>query len=103
MIEIVVTRDKLGNPEFLSVQGHSHSGSKGNNIVCAAVSVLMENLEAGITLLLRQEIDIIKKDGFHSMDLAGTNRDVALLAESTILGLRTLRQKYAKDLSIIEN
>ncbi len=68
MINIELTINEFGNLKELRVEGHSNFEVKGKDIVCAAVSVLVETAYLSILALFKsknKEEDIIyseKKD-----------------------------------------
>lgn len=51
-------------PVFLKVEGHSGSGKKGEDIVCAAVSALAQTTVLGITRIAGVEQNLAVRDGF---------------------------------------
>lgn len=103
MIEITIKRKPDRMVSSVKSQGHSEKSNKGADTICAAVSVLLENLEASILLILKKKIGVQKKDGYHLIQIKKNSPEVQLLAESTILGLRSLQKKYPEYIGIIES
>ena len=57
MIRVCLWRAFDGAPERISVAGHAGRGRHGQDIVCAAVSALMETLVLGLRNVVREEPD----------------------------------------------
>lgn len=80
----------------LRVTGHSYWSEAGTDIVCAAVSVLVENLGHSLQLLLGAEPVIEKSSGLYDLHVApkGRGEQVDLLVAATLLGLRSIAEQY---------
>ena len=78
------------------MQGHSRHAKKGEDIVCSAVSALIENLGLSLTDLIGASAEITKSDGYYEILLTGNDRkdEIKLLFSSTLLGLKTLEKQY---------
>lgn len=76
--------------------GHAGLSAAGSDILCAAVSVLMENLEQSLDLLLNVQNQGRKKQGYHSIKLGVREQSAqtGLLMASTVLGMQTLVLQY---------
>ncbi|MBL8020495.1 MAG: ribosomal-processing cysteine protease Prp [Leptospirales bacterium] len=88
---------QTGGTLFLKVEGHSIKTTAVD--LCSAISILTENLEASLTLLLRKTPRVIKSDGYFEIDTeddSGSN----LLFASALLGLRTLAKQYPSGLHV---
>lgn len=74
----------------------------GSDIVCAAVSVLTENLGAGIQHLLKIPCRAESEKGYYSLHIeqSNLNRDTDLLLTSAFLGLQTLSEQYPDRIGI---
>ena len=101
MIEVRIFLNK-GAPIGLEVSGHSGLSARGSDILCAAVSVLAENLGAGIQFILGKHAVIKEDDGFYSIHLTGEDLDSGtdLLFSSAILGLQNLSGQYPERIKI---
>ncbi|MCR9140659.1 MAG: ribosomal-processing cysteine protease Prp [bacterium] len=80
----------------LQVEGHAGLATKGNDILCAAVSVLSENLGGGLKLLLKAPAKIQADNGLYRVEIPLEHSSDAseLLFQSAILGLRVLAEQY---------
>ena len=88
----------------LKLSGHSGLAEAGSDILCAAVSVLSENLGASLEHLLESPVSIEKASGHYEVTLpaTATSQATELLFASTLLGLRALAQDYPERLTITE-
>ena len=89
----------------LEVSGHSGLSEPGTDILCAAVSVLTENLGEAVTTLLKKKPEIKKSKGFYGLYLNDNDTDTSteLLFLSAILGLRNLSEQYPERLLLLNN
>lgn len=86
----------------LRVEGHAGLAARGQDILCAAVSVLSENLGGGLNLLLKAPAKIETENGFYRVELPlkETSDASELLFQSAILGLRVLAEQYPDRIQI---
>lgn len=108
MINITVTKQG----EFIStieVCGHSGYAESGSDIICSAVSTLVQNCEKGLKELLnintRYTVDI--KKPYLSINIPNNltdekQHDAMILVNSTMLGLYDLCDSFPKYISIKE-
>ncbi len=80
----------------LEVEGHSGLGSPGQDVLCAAASVLVENLGNTFLHILQVEAGIEKAEGYYSIKLndSDLSRDTEVLFASVILGMKSLQKDY---------
>ena len=90
--------------------GHAGLGEPGTDILCAAVSVLTENLDASLRLLLGVEVTGEKDKGLFDINIARMEnaetekaKQVDLLFASTILGLQALQEQYPDQIEYEES
>lgn len=107
---INISIEKTG--DFIStihVQGHSGYSEAGSDIICSAVSTLVQNCEKGLKELLnintRYVVDT--KKPYLSISLPNNLEkqklhDADILLKSTMLGLCDLADSYPKYISIKE-
>ena len=108
MIKITVTFDG----EFISTieaSGHSGYAVEGSDIICSAVSTLVQNCEKGLKELLKIKTHYVvdEKRPYLSITLPSIMTDVErhdanILLNSTMLGLSDLADSYPKYISIKE-
>ena len=94
MIYVTIT------PVALSVQGHA-GYNPGNDIVCAAVSALVQTFEASAREFTTDEIKSSLKDGdaVISWPRAPT-AELSLLIDSLYLGLCMMAESYPNNVSV---
>lgn len=99
MIRIVVQRNPSGDIAHFRVEGHSGSAKKGEDIICAAVSVLTQNAVNSVEALLGVEMSHESEDGFLEVDVPsivdeGLRQKIQLLLSSMTYGLRAQAEIY---------
>jgi len=82
----------------LRVEGHSIRTTRLD--VCSAISILTENLENSLSLLLHKTPVVKKHEGFFDLEVAGDDEQTDLLVASALLGLRTLSRLHPEAISI---
>ncbi len=80
----------------LKLKGHAGLSEKGTDVLCAAVSVLSENLGESIQKLLAVKAEISKSSGFYSVKIreSDAGSQTELLFSSVLLGLQVLQNQY---------
>lgn len=82
---------------FSSV-GHAEYGEAGNDIVCAAVSVLVINTLNSIEFLTEDEIidSSDQSKGIIKVEFCNLSHDSILLLDSMVLGLTEIQKQYGR-------
>lgn len=100
MIKVVISIDKDGVYKAIEFTGHAMFANYGNDIICAAVSVLAINTVNSIESLCKDKL-ILKEDstkGFLRIEFTNNLSDKAtLLVKSLILGLDGISKEYGKN------
>lgn len=80
----------------LQIEGHAGLAQAGQDVVCAAVSVLADNLAASLRELARVRPDLRLEKGFYrlELDLPAQTYDTDLLFASALLGLKAIAREY---------
>ena len=102
MITVTVTREN-GSPVGFHVSGHATMGEYGEDLVCAAVSAIVQTAILGITEVCRiqagvsieegETVCILSKDaGADAIQRAG------IVFDTMIAGLRSIQATYPKTL-----
>ncbi|MDD2971959.1 MAG: ribosomal-processing cysteine protease Prp [Lachnospiraceae bacterium] len=99
MITITVLRDKSGNYTGFHTFGHAEFADSGEDIICAAVSMLVINTINSMEVLLQEPFECNSEDEngfihFRFKELPG--KDAVLLMDSMILGLQEVQKQYGK-------
>ncbi|MFC4768443.1 ribosomal-processing cysteine protease Prp [Effusibacillus consociatus] len=106
MIKVNVHRDPQGRIVSFRVHGHAGFANAGNDIICAAVSILVQNGVNSIETLLNVRIPDASRDGFVECEIPSlegrVSDQVQLLLESMVYGLRSLAEEYPKHVSVAD-
>lgn len=103
MIQIVIERNSTGQICGFSAQGHADSGPKGNDIVCAAVSVLTDSVFLGLDKHLRRDLSWSADSGDISVRLTQEPDELTEAIFATMfLGLSEIQKIYPKKIRIRE-
>lgn len=102
LIEVFLKTTPQGNFSGLELKGHSTLSVKGADPLCAAVSVLTENLGESIRELLTLNPEIYKADGEYRLNLVTDQIDerTDLLFSSVVYGLRVLSLQFPDELKL---
>lgn len=106
MIRIRVRRE-AGRVSALTVSGHAGSAPKGEDIICSAVSVLVQTYFFSLRRLLDLDVEADVRDGYFSLCLPlemerELQEKAALLAESMLVGLDEIDRSYPGFLKVTE-
>ncbi len=99
MTHISVYRTREGNYRGLTCIGHAGYACAGEDIVCAAISILVINTNNSLERLAGVIPRTVINEEEGLMDLrweADGNEKVQLLMDSLILGLTGIMQQYGK-------
>ena len=99
MTKISLYKDEDGKITGFTSEGHSGYADAGSDIVCAAVSVLTENLVNSVEELLKVDVDaeVREKDAYLNVSVKDYKRDdVQLLFSAMELGLKEIADSYKR-------
>lgn len=102
MITVTVTREN-GAPVGFSVSGHANMGEYGEDLVCAAVSAVVQTAILGITEVCHIPAGVSIEDGrtrcILSKDATGDAiQRAGIVFDTMIAGLRSVQASYPKTL-----
>ena len=99
-----ITVEKKGDRHILHIEGHAGYGTHGNDIVCAAVSIL------GYTwlneLLIREERKQVKNVSYEEdngnllIEFSGGDNAVNTAYETILTGFEALQQNYSENITL---
>jgi len=97
--------DEKGNISII-IEGHSNTGSRGNDIICSAVSVLAQTmvLSLGKIAKIKQKVD--QRDGFlktefNLSDLTeDTKLKIKIIIDFFCIGIFEIKKEYPESLKI---
>ena len=107
MINVIVIKEKQ---TIITIEATGHSGyaEAGQDIVCSAVSTLMETLANGLTEIIKASVEVKVDETIPhlSVKLKETDKEKCKLAQvlmsSTLLGLKGVANGYRKFIKIKE-
>lgn len=97
MIEIKFTSDDKAFDLF--VKGHADFAEKGKDIVCAAVSILVQTL-ADCLDDMSSYYDVDRSDDGMITHIGAAGKNAAILGETTLHGLQLVANAYPDFVSI---
>ena len=102
MIRVRIERDSTGRIQGFEAKGHAGAGPRGNDIVCAAVSVLTDSVFLGLDRHLKREMEWNADSGDISVRLKEAPDELteAILA-TLVLGLTEIQKLYPDRLRIL--
>ncbi len=89
----------------IEFQGHAGFAVKGNDIVCAAASVLVQTLQFTVSKELQLNQEVVKKDDLYKLTIFNNNEksvELSLLIKNCLCGLELLQQNYPDHLKIFQ-
>ena len=107
MINILIKRNQENEIMAYAVSGHAETAPHGEDIVCAAVSVLTQTTILSMIHILGQQPVYSMNEGKLScqvsVDLnADERREATILLESMLLGLKNIQQQYPAIIVIVD-
>ncbi len=100
MNTVTIRRDKEGYITGITSEGHSGYAASGQDIVCAAISVLVINTVNSLDTFTDADFSPVvnEEDAIISFAIANyKNRDVSLLLKSLLLGLESICENYGNE------
>ena len=91
MIAVKVTQNEL------TVNGHAGYAETGNDIVCAAVSALAQNLIQSIEALTQDRISYQIQEGHIGIQYKNLSEQGKLLVDSFFIGICALANTYGEN------
>ena len=102
MTHVTVTKDVFNNITSVVCDGHTNYGVSGEDIVCSALSSIVQTAVLGILTFVQVDINLKRNEqkGFLSFeipkDLTDEKRhDVNLLLNTMLCGISDLREGYS--------
>ena len=107
MINVIVIKEKQ-TIKTIEATGHSGYAEEGADIVCSAVSTLMETLANGLTEIVKAEVKVVVDENIPHLSVTLTENDkekckyAQVLMQSTLLGIKGVANGYRKFIKIKE-
>ncbi len=91
-------------PGEIIISGHAYYAKPGNDIVCAAVSVLVQNLICSTYKLAGYEMKVAEKDGYISSikyrDIRNMTEVERTLLNSFFIGVEMIAESYPENVKL---
>ena len=107
MINVIVIKEKQ-TIKTIEATGHSGYAEEGSDIVCSAVSSLMQTLAAGLTEVVKADVKVIVDENIPHLSVTLNEKDpekckyAQVLMQSTLLGIKGVADGYRKFIKIKE-
>ena len=99
MTHVSIIKTRNGEYKGFNCIGHSGYADAGEDIVCAAISVLVINTINSLEQLAGERFKLVTNDEVGLIDCrfeASINEKSKLLLDSMVLGLREIKKQYGK-------
>ncbi|RQD70615.1 MAG: ribosomal-processing cysteine protease Prp [Tindallia sp. MSAO_Bac2] len=105
MVNIRLFRNKLGDIEKYVINGHANTAAYGEDIVCAAISVLAQTMILGINRTLESEPEWSAEEGdlvcIVPENITNEQRtQINTLLETMVLGFENIQSQYPEAIRI---
>lgn len=100
MIHVTIYENQKNEYTAFNCIGHAEYGEPGEDIVCAAVSVLVINTINSIEQLVQDAFDVVTKQESGLIDFSlkeGYSEQSLLLIQSLVLGLQGIQNNYGNE------
>lgn len=99
MVKIIITKNKADEIIALEVDGHAGYADQGQDIVCAAASVLTLNTINSIAHLLKVKLEPESKSGVLKCDFPvqsdpDIQEKMQILLASMLIGIKAIKENY---------
>ena len=107
MINILIIKSKQ-NIITVEATGHSGYAESGSDIVCSAISTLMQNLANGITEVVKANAKVVVDEDIPHLSVTlceqnvDKNKSAQMLMQTTVLSLKEVANGYSKFIKIKE-
>jgi|GEM_PF-1890818 hypothetical protein len=81
-------------------QGHALFAPKGSDVVCAAVSIVLQSWVVGCRILCKQDVSVVQREGVWEASLADAREEAILLWKNMILTLDILSRQYPENIQL---
>ena len=107
MINILVIKEKQ-TIKTIEATGHSGYAEQGSDIVCSAISTLMETLANGLIEVVKADVKVNIDETIPHLSISLNETDFEkcklsqVLMQSTLLGIKGVAQGFSKFIKIKE-
>ncbi len=97
MIKVMVSKN------IIKVSGHANYDNKGNDIVCASVSSIIDTTINGILNIDSKALDYIDNRKELTIKILSNDTITLKLIDNMLILLKELAKQYPKNISVKEN
>ncbi|HHU69305.1 MAG TPA: ribosomal-processing cysteine protease Prp [Thermoanaerobacterales bacterium] len=111
MIKVKILRNKNGNIYEVDVNGHAEYDELGKDIVCAAVSGIVQTAVFGLIRVLGLQVDLTIEEGFLRFcipnellangDNEGLRSKVNIILDTMVIGLEEIEKSYSDYIEVL--
>ncbi|ADL12112.1 ribosomal-processing cysteine protease Prp [Acetohalobium arabaticum] len=104
MVKVIIERNQSGQVTEFRAEGHAEYGEYGSDIVCAAVSAILQTAVFGLTEHLGLSVEVDTSGGWLQCNLEDINatKEINAVLETMVIGLEKTAQSYPDNLKILE-
>lgn len=107
MIVIMISRNDSDGIKAVEVSGHSGYDEAGKDIVCSAVSAVVQTAYLGLNEVAGIEVMNKIEDGYLFMCVpdelnSKQKRDAFIILNTMLMGLKSIEQGYGRYVSIVD-
>lgn len=104
MVKITIRKNDLDCIEGIKLTGHANYAKHGEDIVCAAVSVLAQTTLLGLVDVLKINVDYKIDEGYLEFNLENDNKNDSInaLLNTFEAGIENLLLDYGKYLKLVK-
>ena len=86
----------------ITIKGHAHYAPHGQDIVCAAVSTLVQNMVISISELTEDELQYDMQPGLVEIRYGNLSEKAQTLVDSFFIGIRLIANEYPSNVQIVQ-
>jgi uncharacterized protein len=104
VLDVVFTRDSRNRLSSVFAKGHADSADHGEDIVCAAVSAIVQAARLGLQAYAKIELDVHQESGDFSMRWPQERRDdeaVRAIVTTAELSIEQIARQYPEHVRLI--
>lgn len=102
MVCITFRQQSDAETPVLRATGHAGSGDRGNDIVCAAVSILLYTFADAVEKVAGAEVSVEDFDEYRMfIKKSGSQDRLIAVTETILLGLSSLTEQYPEHVRLI--
>lgn len=100
MVKVILFQNEQAQFLGFQVLGHAGYADHGEDIVCAAISAVVQTTAIGIMERLQLPVDFAMDEGDLMLKMMQPNQDASLLIDTMCLGLESIASEYPNYIQI---